>query len=80
MMNMMNMQKRKALLLVPVAVLVAASAMTLGGCGRKEQVEQVREYQERNVRSPASTPITGPQDRGGGGEGGGGGGGGGGSH
>jgi hypothetical protein len=81
MMNMMNMPKRKALLLVPIAMLVAASAMTLGGCGAPSDYHSVRIY-ERQQRAPATPVMTGPQDRGGGGEGGGGGGsgGGGGGH
>ena len=42
-MNMMNMPKRKALLLVPIAMLVAASAMTLGGCGYKREEANIGE-------------------------------------
>ena len=68
--NMMNMQNRKALILVPVAVLVAVAAMTLGACAPYYSEAEVLIYER------ATRPDRQPQ--GGGGDGGGGGGGGGG--
>ncbi len=54
----MNMTKRKALLLVPVAVLIAASAMSFGGCTlhdqKPERIEETRVQERRaNVARPS---------------------------